>query len=185
VSEVCEHGGDWDEMTCAWAAMLGNYMCLKYLHEQGCQWSSLTCTWAAVGNHLGCLMYAHQQGCKFENFDMASGAAGSGSLSCLKYAIENGCKRSFWICREAAWKGHLGCLKCAREMGCEWDRNMPSISPECVQYIIEQNIVDINYVKFVHVEFFEHFIIGKRFIIVLLFNTDSLFYFDSRWDFAC
>ena len=104
---------------CAEIARNGNFVLLKFLHENGCPWDEYTCSEAAFNGHLECLKYAHEKGCPWERLT-CSWAASGGHLECLKYAHENGCPWNDWTCWNAAKKGHLECLKYAHENGCPW-----------------------------------------------------------------
>ena len=48
---------------CAEMALNGNFVLLKFLHENGCPWDIRTCSLAANYGHLECLKYAHENGC--------------------------------------------------------------------------------------------------------------------------
>ena len=64
-----DEGCPWDEMACAWAAMLGHLKILKWLRANGCPWDAETCerSWWRVGFD-------------FDGFDLV-----------LSWARENGC----------------------------------------------------------------------------------------------
>ena len=108
------------ERFCAEIARNGNFVLLKFLHENGCPWNNRTCSEAAYNGHLECLKYAHENGCPWSEWTCTRAAEG-GHLECLKYAHENGCPWDIDTCSWAASNGHLECLKYANESGCPWD----------------------------------------------------------------
>ena len=110
------------ERFCAEIARNGNFVLLKFLHENGCPWDEYTCSEAAFNGHLECLKYAHEKGCPWERLT-CSWAASGGHLECLKYAHENGCPWNDWTCFYAAEYGHLECFKYAVENGCPQSTN--------------------------------------------------------------
>ena len=112
-----ENGAQWDEYTCAFAALYGNLECLKYAHEDGCRWDWTTCAYAAKNGHLECLQYARENGCPW-NKETCRDAACNGHLECLKYARENECPWDENTCRDAALGGHLEMLKYVCAQGC-------------------------------------------------------------------
>ena len=81
------------ERFCAEMARNGNFVLLKFLHENGCPWDEYTCSEAALNGHLECLKYLHENGCPW-NEKTCEYAASNGHLECLKYAHENGCPGS-------------------------------------------------------------------------------------------
>ena len=72
------------------AAENGHLNCLDYLHKIGLDWDEFTCAWAALGGHLDCLMYAREKGCPWDKRTCAW-AAEYGQLECVRYAHENNC----------------------------------------------------------------------------------------------
>ena len=81
------------ERFCAEIARNGNFVLLKFLHENGCPWDEYTCSEAAFNGHLECLKYAHEKGCPWDETTFLS-ALLTGQLECMKYMHENGCPRS-------------------------------------------------------------------------------------------
>ena len=67
--------------------------CLKYAHVQGCDWDEETCASAAMSGHLECLQYASEHGCDW-NEETCEEAAKRGHLECLKYACARECPGS-------------------------------------------------------------------------------------------
>ena len=47
-----EHGCEWDELTCLYAAWGGHLEVLRWAHEHGCPWVAPTCSHAAQIGHL-------------------------------------------------------------------------------------------------------------------------------------
>ena len=90
------------ERFCAEIARNGNFVLLKFLHENGCPWDEYTCSEAAFNGHLECLKYAHEKGCPWERLT-CSCCLKMVHLECLKYAHENGCPWN--TCSNAAENG--------------------------------------------------------------------------------
>jgi hypothetical protein len=81
---------DWDEFTCARAAINGNLDVLKYLHENGCPWDEHACAYAAIYGNLDVLKYLRENGCPWDDFTCLF-AAQNNHLEVLIWAYENGC----------------------------------------------------------------------------------------------
>lgn len=54
---------EWDEWTCAFAALNGHLDVLKWARENGCPWSQMTIAYAEDRGHLEVLQYARANGC--------------------------------------------------------------------------------------------------------------------------
>lgn len=58
-----ENGCDWDESTCASAAVDGHLNILKWLRQNACPWDETTCSAAAGRGQLDVLEWALNNGC--------------------------------------------------------------------------------------------------------------------------
>ena len=130
----------WDKYTCAYAALSGSLICLKYLYENDCPWDENTCAYAAKCGSIECLKYARENGCLW-NRRTCEYAAESCSLECLMYAHYHGCPWNELTCAYASFSGSLECLKYARENGCPWDE-------KTYRYAVENDSIDL--LKYVH-----------------------------------
>jgi hypothetical protein len=77
-----------EDVSC-FAAMKGNFECLKFAHERGCPMPTRVLRLAVGEGSLECLRYAWENGCQLPNCQhLLNTAAGCGHLECLKYLIE-------------------------------------------------------------------------------------------------
>jgi|TARA_B110000114_G_scaffold74000_1_gene78371 hypothetical protein len=108
-----------NEDLCKVAARGGQFLVLKWMHENSCPWNAGTCAFAAWGGHLGVLQWARAKGCPWDA-KTCTGAAGEGHLEVLQWARENGCPWNADTCASSASNnGHkklqAWILKCAEE----------------------------------------------------------------------
>src|ERR1700694_1169105 len=80
-----QNGCQWDESTCARAALHGRLDFLKYAYGD-----ESTCANAAQNDQLDCLLYAHENGCKWDESTCVN-AAFNGKHNNLRYALGQGC----------------------------------------------------------------------------------------------
>lgn len=87
-SRVPKH--EWCRFTCASAAGMGHYHCLRYLHQNGCPWDKWTPVLAAKIGHLDCLTYAIENWCPHDTEYLYDAAVENGQTACMRYLISRG-----------------------------------------------------------------------------------------------
>jgi hypothetical protein len=81
---------DWDHMTSAMAAVLGNLDMLKYCFVNGCEVREGTCANAARNGHLDCLEYLRLKNCRWNSL-VCIEAHKNNHMDILTYAVKNKC----------------------------------------------------------------------------------------------
>lgn len=84
------HGGQWNQITCYFAAFGGHFEALKWLKANGCPWGTGISSFVFGQGRLDILKWARANGCPWDSF-ICSRAAEIGRLDILKWAIDNGC----------------------------------------------------------------------------------------------
>lgn len=95
---------------------IGDIRGLKWCYKESGEWNESTCAEAALSGELECLIWLREHGCPWTE-EICAGGAIMGQLNCPKCACIldgnrfKGCPWNMESCKQPAIHGHLECLK--------------------------------------------------------------------------
>ncbi|GFH47271.1 hypothetical protein CTEN210_03746 [Chaetoceros tenuissimus] len=115
---------DWDEDTCAEAALQGNLKALNWALEHGCNWSEETFNNAIKSTDTTTIEYCIDNHCPYNEREVyASAVTCKDPITVLKLLRKNGLQWNEHTCAKTAAVGNLKLLRWLRLNGCPWDKN--------------------------------------------------------------
>lgn len=115
---------NWDEDTCAEAALKGNLKAFEWAIDHGCNWSEESFNNAIKSTNIATIEYCIENNCPYNEREMyASAVTCKDPITVLKLLQKNGFRWNEHTCAKSAAVGNLKLLRWLRLNGCPWDEN--------------------------------------------------------------